>query len=154
MRPSVVEGDLLDQEADAIVNSWNRNVIPWWLLIPQGVSGAIKKRGGKGIFRELAKKGAIPLGGAVHTSAGSLPYKAIIQLKGFSVLQVYVAPPVNDYLVNYKRRTILDLEEDIGKSVIVKAELSYPVDVVHYRFLTGDGQEAKVVIPAGLGVSL
>ena len=73
-------------------------------------------------------------------------------VKGFSVLQVFVAPPVNDFLVNSKRRTILDLEEDVGKSIIVRSEPSYPVDVVHYRFLTADGQEAKVVIPAGLGV--
>ena len=41
-----VQGDILDQEVDVIVNSWNRNLIPWWLLLPQGVSGAIKKRGG------------------------------------------------------------------------------------------------------------
>ena len=78
--------------------------------------------------------------------------RAILHLKGFSVLQVFVAPPVNDFLVNSKRRTILDLEEDVGKSIIVRSEPSYPVDVVHYRFLTADGQEAKVVIPAGLGV--
>ena len=80
--------------------------------------------------------------------------RAILNLKGFSILQVYVAPPVSDYLVNYKRRSTLDLEEEVGKSVVVKAESSYPVDVVHYRFLTADGQEAKVVIPAGLGVKL
>jgi ribonuclease E len=78
--------------------------------------------------------------------------KAILGLKGFSVLQVFVSPPVNDYLVNYKRRPILDLEEAVGKSVVFKAEPSYPVDVVHYRFMTGDGQEARVAIPAGLGV--
>jgi O-acetyl-ADP-ribose deacetylase (regulator of RNase III) len=42
----VVHGDLLDQPADAIVDAWNRNVIPWWLLLPQGVSGAIKRRAG------------------------------------------------------------------------------------------------------------
>jgi ribonuclease E len=80
--------------------------------------------------------------------------RAMLQLKGFSVLQVFVAPAVNDYLVNFKRRTLLDLEEEIGKSILVKAEVSYPVDVVHYRFLTADGQEARVVIPAGLGVKL
>jgi len=80
--------------------------------------------------------------------------RAMLQLKGFSVLQVFVAPLVNDYLVNFKRRTLLDLEEEIGKSILVKAEQSYPVDVVHYRFLTADGQEARVVIPAGLGVKL
>ena len=42
---TVVEGDLLDQDVDVIVNAWTRNIIPWWLLLPQGVSGAIKKRG-------------------------------------------------------------------------------------------------------------
>jgi O-acetyl-ADP-ribose deacetylase (regulator of RNase III) len=42
----VVWGDLLDQEVDALVNAWNRNLIPWWLLLPQGVSGAIKRRAG------------------------------------------------------------------------------------------------------------
>ncbi len=66
----VVEGDLLDQDVDVIVNAWNRNIIPWWLLLPQGVSGAIKRRGGYAPFRELAKHGAIPLGGAVLTNAG------------------------------------------------------------------------------------
>jgi hypothetical protein len=25
----VVEGDLLDQSVEVIVNAWNRNVIPW-----------------------------------------------------------------------------------------------------------------------------
>jgi O-acetyl-ADP-ribose deacetylase (regulator of RNase III) len=55
MNVEVVEGDLLDQQVEVIVNAWNRNVIPWWLLIPQGVSGAIKRRGGVGPFRELAR---------------------------------------------------------------------------------------------------
>jgi hypothetical protein len=36
------DGDLLDQPVDVTVNAWNRNIIPWWLLLPQGVSGAIK----------------------------------------------------------------------------------------------------------------
>jgi len=43
MNATVVEGDLIDQDVDVIVNAWNRNIIPWWLLLPQGVSGAIKK---------------------------------------------------------------------------------------------------------------
>jgi O-acetyl-ADP-ribose deacetylase (regulator of RNase III) len=46
----IVAGDLLDQDVEVIVNAWNRNLIPWWLLLPQGVSGAIKKRGGYGRF--------------------------------------------------------------------------------------------------------
>jgi O-acetyl-ADP-ribose deacetylase (regulator of RNase III) len=86
MNPLVVEGDLLDQPVEVIVNAWNRNVIPWWLLLPQGVSGAIKKRAGYAPFRELARKGVIPLGGAVETTAGRLPFKAIIHVAGISLL--------------------------------------------------------------------
>jgi O-acetyl-ADP-ribose deacetylase (regulator of RNase III) len=82
----VVEGDLLDQDVEVIVNAWNRNIIPWWLLLPQGVSGAIKRRAGKDPFREVAKHGAIPLGGAVLTSAGKLPFKGIIHVAGISML--------------------------------------------------------------------
>jgi len=83
---AIVEGDLLDQPVDAIVNAWNRNVIPWWLLLPRGVSGAIKRRGGTGPFKELARHGPIPLGGAVLTSAGTLPYKGIIHVAGINML--------------------------------------------------------------------
>jgi ribonuclease E len=78
--------------------------------------------------------------------------RALLNLKGYSVLQVFAAPPVNDYLVNYKRRPVLDLEDAVGKTIMFRPEASYPIDVVHYRFLTGDGQEARVAIPAGLGV--
>ena len=86
MKVTVIEGNLLDQDVDVIVNAWNRNIIPWWLLLPQGVSGAIKKRGGTGPFKELRKYGSIPLGGAVLTSAGRLPFKAIIHVAGINML--------------------------------------------------------------------
>jgi O-acetyl-ADP-ribose deacetylase (regulator of RNase III) len=82
----VTEGDLLDQPVEVIVNAWNRNVIPWWLLLPQGVSGAIKRRGGLEPFRELARHGPIPLGGAVHTTAGRLPFRGIIHVAGINLL--------------------------------------------------------------------
>ena len=86
MYVTVIEGNLLDQDVDVIVNAWNRNIIPWWLLLPQGVSGAIKKRGGTGPFKELRKHGPIPLGGAVLTSAGRLPFRAIIHVAGINML--------------------------------------------------------------------
>ncbi len=82
----VVEGDLLDQDVDVIVNAWNRNIIPWWLLLPQGVSGAIKRQGGTAPFKEVARHGSIPLGGAVLTSAGKLPFKGIIHVAGINML--------------------------------------------------------------------
>lgn len=81
---SEVEGDLLEQDVEVIVNAWNRNFIPWWLLLPQGVSGAIKKRGGTEPFKEVRKFGTLALGQAVVTGAGRLPYKAIIHVAGIN----------------------------------------------------------------------
>ena len=85
MRPVLVDGDLLDQPVEAIVNAWNRNIIPWWLLLPQGVAGAIKRRGGYRPFIELGRQGAIPLGGAVLTCAGRLPFRGIVHVAGISM---------------------------------------------------------------------
>jgi O-acetyl-ADP-ribose deacetylase (regulator of RNase III) len=82
----VVTGDLLDQDVEVIVNPWNRNLIPWWLLLPQGVSGAIRRRGGTGPFRELGRLGLIALGGAVETGPGRLPFRAIIHVAGINLL--------------------------------------------------------------------
>jgi O-acetyl-ADP-ribose deacetylase (regulator of RNase III) len=86
MKPQIVEGDILDQPVEVIINSWNRNIIPWWILIPQGVSGAIKKRAGSKPFKDLAKCGPIPLGGAVETYAGKLKFKSIIHVAGINLL--------------------------------------------------------------------
>jgi len=79
------EGDILDQSVDVIVNAWNRNIIPWWLLLPQGVSGAIKKRAGIEPFKELARHGSMPLGSAVITCAGRLAFKGIIHVAGINM---------------------------------------------------------------------
>ena len=85
MQLRVTRGDLLDQPVDVIVNAWNRNIIPWWLLLPQGVSRAIKRHAGTQPFREVARHGPIPLGGAVLTSAGRLRYRGIIHVAGINM---------------------------------------------------------------------
>lgn len=103
MQVRVVEGDLLDQETDALVNPWNRNLIPWWLLLPQGVSGAIKRRAGYQPFRELARKGPIPLGGAVATSAGRLPHRALIHVAGINLLWRATPASIQDSVRNAVR---------------------------------------------------
>lgn len=86
MIPAIVDGDLLDQPVEVIVNAWNRNVLPWWLLLPQGVSGAIKRRGGLRPFIEIGRTGPLPLGQARLTSAGRLPFKAIVHVAGIDLL--------------------------------------------------------------------
>lgn len=54
--------------------------------MPQGVSGAIKKRDGTDPFKVLAKHGPMRLGSAVLTSAGKLPFKGIIHVAGINML--------------------------------------------------------------------
>lgn len=103
MNARVVDGDLLEQPVDAIVNAWNRNIIPWWLLIPQGVSRAIKKRAGLAPFREVRRHGAIPLGQAVATGAGRLPFKLIIHVAGINMLWRASERSIRDSVTNALR---------------------------------------------------
>jgi O-acetyl-ADP-ribose deacetylase (regulator of RNase III) len=100
MQPEIRFGDLLDQEVDVIVNPWNRNIIPWWLLLPQGVSGAIKRRAGVAPFRELARFGPLPLGHAVLTSAGRLPHRGIIHVAGINMLWRASKQSIGDSVVS------------------------------------------------------
>ena len=102
-------GDLLDQPVEIIVNAWNRNIIPWWLLLPQGVSGAIKRNGGTLPFREVARYGPIALGGAVLTSAWRLPFRRIIHVAGINMWW-----RSSEYSVRQSVRTAMKLVIDGG----------------------------------------
>ncbi len=94
------DGDLLDQDVEVIVNSWNRNIIPWWLLLPQGVSGAIKRRGGNSPFKEVSKFGPIPVGEARLTGAGELPFKGIIHVAGINMFWFATKYSVSQSVIN------------------------------------------------------
>ena len=80
----IIEGNLLDQDVEGIVNPWNRNFLPWWILLPQGVSGEIKKRAGYSPFIEVGKKGILSLGEAILTNSGNLNFKGIIHVAGIN----------------------------------------------------------------------
>ena len=84
----IVHGDLLNQDVEIIVNSWNMNFIPWWLLLPQGVSGQIKRQAGTKPFRQLAQKGILREGDAVLTEAGRLQYRGIVHVAGLNCFWV------------------------------------------------------------------
>jgi len=79
-----INGDIFEQDVDVIVNPWNQNFIPWWLLVPQGVSGQIKKKAGYTPFKELGYR-PMRLGKARLTSAGRLNYKGIIHVAGINI---------------------------------------------------------------------
>jgi len=70
---SVIQGDITEQEVDAIVNAANNHL---WMGV--GVAGAIKRKGGNEIEKEAMSKGPIPVGEAVVTKAGKLKAKYVI----------------------------------------------------------------------------
>jgi len=69
----VREGDLTQAEAAAIANAANNH-----LWMGSGVAGALKREGGEEIEAEAMALGPIPVGSAVATGAGRLPYRAVL----------------------------------------------------------------------------
>ena len=76
----VVQSDITELKADAIVNAANNK-----LVMGGGVAGAIRRKGGKIIEEEAIEKGPIEVGGAVATSAGNLPAKYVIHAATMSM---------------------------------------------------------------------
>jgi O-acetyl-ADP-ribose deacetylase (regulator of RNase III) len=78
---SLVQGDITQEAVDAIVNAANER-----LAHGGGVAGAIVRRGGRSIQDEsdewVHRHGAVPTGGAVITSAGTLPARHVIHAVG------------------------------------------------------------------------
>lgn len=79
----LVEGDITEQEVDAVVNAANST-----LLGGGGVDGAIHRRGGEAILaecRELRRTrypDGLPTGQAVATTGGELPARRVIHTVG------------------------------------------------------------------------
>ena len=69
----IVQADITELKVDAVVNAANNK-----LVMGGGVAGAIKRKGGKAVEDEAAKKGPIEIGQAVATGAGTLPAKYVI----------------------------------------------------------------------------
>ncbi|MDT7891686.1 MAG: macro domain-containing protein [Thermoproteota archaeon] len=66
-------GDLLEENAEAIVNPANS-----LMIMGGGVAGAIKNKGGKEIEEEALKYAPVPIGKAIVTGAGKLKSKYVI----------------------------------------------------------------------------
>ena len=73
----LLEGDITDQQVEAIVNAANEK-----LALGGGVAAAIRKSGGPSIQEECNRIGGTPVGTAVVTGAGKLPFKHIIHAVG------------------------------------------------------------------------
>jgi O-acetyl-ADP-ribose deacetylase (regulator of RNase III) len=69
----ICEGDITEQQVDAIVNAANSE-----LVLGAGVAGAIRARGGPSIQAECDAIGPVEVGGAALTGAGDLPARYVI----------------------------------------------------------------------------
>ena len=69
----LIQGDIVEVEADAIVNAANSG-----LRGGGGVDGAIHRAGGPAIMEECRAIGGCPTGGAVITGGGKLPARYVI----------------------------------------------------------------------------
>jgi O-acetyl-ADP-ribose deacetylase (regulator of RNase III) len=80
-RLEIARGDLTREKVDAIVNAANSS-----LLGGGGVDGAIHRGGGPAILEECrairARRGPLPPGQAVATTAGALPARRVIHTVG------------------------------------------------------------------------
>lgn len=156
MKPKIVTGDLFDQPVECIVNSWNRNIIPTWLLVPHGVSGAMKMRAGKATFKELRSKGPLKLGGAVATAPGNLQqFRCIIHVASIDLFAKSSENAIQDSVRNAMKlademsiKTIAfpmlgsgsgRFPPERAESLMIEtfAELDYPIEVTLVRY---DGQ--------------
>jgi len=75
----ILEGDITEQEVDAIVNAANSA-----LQLGAGVAGAIREKGGPTIQQECDAHGPIQVGDAAVTGAGELPARFVIHAAGMA----------------------------------------------------------------------
>ncbi len=69
----VIQGSILDVEADVIVNAANSHG-----LMGGGVAGVIKRAAGEAVEREAMQLAPIPVGQAILTAGGDTKFQAII----------------------------------------------------------------------------
>jgi ADP-ribosylglycohydrolase/O-acetyl-ADP-ribose deacetylase (regulator of RNase III) len=108
-----VEGDVATRPVEAVVNAWNRNLIPAWLLLPQGVSRAVRRAGGREIIREISRRGPMPLGAAWETTAGKLPARWVVHVAGIDL-----AWRASSASVRWSTRNALLLARCLGASSV------------------------------------
>lgn len=72
-RVVIIDGDLVEQDVDAIVNAANND-----LVLGGGVAGAIRRRGGPAIQAECDAHGPVKVGEAAITGAGNLRARHVI----------------------------------------------------------------------------
>ena len=104
----LLEGDITEQEVDAVVNAANSD-----LVLGAGVAGAILSKGGQSIQDECDAHGPVEVGGAAITGAGNLPARYVIHAAS-------MAPggAANEESVRASMRATLRLADENGCETI------------------------------------
>lgn len=110
----LVEGDITEQDTDAIVNAANRH-----LQLGSGVAGAIRRKGGPSIQRECDAIGGCPVGDAVITTGGDLKARYVIHAVG-----PHGSAPNADALLASAVRASLRVADENGLSSIALPAIS------------------------------
>lgn len=132
-----VQGDITEQEADAIVNAANHS-----LLGGGGVDGAIHRRGGPEILtecrrlRETRFPDGLPTGEAVATTAGRLPARWVIHTVG----PTYARTKDKSHLLAACFRNSLAVADELGAATVAFPAISTGV----YRWPVADAARIAV----------
>jgi O-acetyl-ADP-ribose deacetylase len=130
MKITFVQGDITEQEVDAIVNAANHS-----LLGGGGVDGAIHRRGGPEILAECQKLRAekypdgLPTGEAVATTAGRLKARWVIHTVG----PTYAESTDKSQLLSDCFRNSLAVADELGARTVAFPAIStgvyrWPID--------------------------
>jgi O-acetyl-ADP-ribose deacetylase (regulator of RNase III) len=119
----LVQGDITEQDTDAIVNAANRT-----LLGGGGVDGAIHRAGGPAILEECRKLGGCETGDARITTGGALKARHVIHAVG----PVYSGRPRDAELLASAYRRSLEVAVENGLKTVAFPSIStgaygYPV---------------------------
>ena len=115
MRIELVQGDITEQDVDAVVNAANSS-----LMGGGGVDGAIHQWGGPAILDECKQLRAtdwpdgLPTGQAAVTTAGNLPARHVIHVVG----PVYAETEDRSHLLASCYREALRCAEELGAHTV------------------------------------
>ena len=109
MEFEVVQGDITEQRADALVNASNTDI-----QMGGGVAGALREAAGDDIQREANQKSSIGLGEAVETGAYDLDAEYVIH-----AATMELGGGANESTIRNSTRNALVRADDLGCASIV-----------------------------------
>lgn len=112
MEFEVVQGDITEQQADALVNAANTDI-----QMGGGVAGALREAAGEDIQREANQKSPIGLGDAVETEAYNLDAESVIH-----AATMELGGGANESTIRNSTRNALARADDVGcESMVLPA---------------------------------